>query len=358
MILLTSMTSTNVAKTARDSGFAAYLSKPVRRQDLARTLARTLGVAGGTSLSTDAVAPEHPGNRGHVLLVEDNLVNQEIGAAMLGALGFTMDIANNGLEAVAMFECKRYNAILMDCQMPELDGFGATKRIRELESAANQPATPVIALTANAMHGDRERCIAAGMDDYLAKPFGKPMLSAILARWTGGAALPPDAAERMTSTKGQALSESGTGKTAAISPDKEPEPPAEILDKAALAEIRTMQHQGATNLLSRVIDLYLADVPRLVEEMRSAIDKADAVLLARAAHTLKSSSLNVGARRSAALCKAIETRARAGNAGTESMIFDKLQSELAQVTAALRAEVSDVAEIAPSKLAPHHPGTA
>ena len=357
MILLTSMTSTNVAKVARDSGFAAYLSKPVRREELARTLARTLGVAGVATATTNAVAPALPGDRGLVLLVEDNLVNQEIGAAMLGTLGFAVHIANNGLEAVAMFECQRYDAILMDCQMPELDGFGATRKIRELESATNQPATPVIALTANAMQGDRERCIVAGMDDYLAKPFGKPKLATVLAQWTGVAALPPDAAESTTSTGGHGLAESGADKPKVDSLEQDPDPPSEILDKAALDGIRAMQRQGATNLLSRVIDLYLADVPRLVEEMQLAIEKADAVVLARAAHALRSSSTNVGARRSAALCKAIETHARAGNTGTENVIFEKLRSELAQATAALRAEVSEVAEIGPFNQTPHHPGT-
>ena len=185
MILLTSMTASNVALTAREAGFAAHLNKPLRREELYRTITRAVGVAAPVPAAGPEPALKVASNQGgHVLLVEDNLVNQDIGAAMLCALGLNADIANNGIEAVAMVGRKRYDLILMDCQMPEMDGFAATAEIRAREAAAaGSPRTPVIALTANAMQGDRERCLRAGMDDYLAKPFSKPQLAAMVACW-------------------------------------------------------------------------------------------------------------------------------------------------------------------------------
>ena len=198
LILLTSMTASNVALTAREAGFAAHLNKPLRREELYRMITRVVGVAAPVSVTGHQPAQEaESGADGQVLLVEDNLVNQDIGAAMLAALGLNADIANNGIEAVAMFGRKCYDLILMDCQMPEMDGFAATAEIRARELAAGSPRTPVIALTANAMQGDRERCLDAGMDDYLAKPFSKPQLAAMLACWIKQAPatpLPPAAA--------------------------------------------------------------------------------------------------------------------------------------------------------------------
>ena len=184
LILLTSMTASNVALTAREAGFAAHLNKPLRREELYRMITRVVGVAAPVSDTGHQPAQEaESGASGQVLLVEDNLVNQDIGAAMLCALGLNADVANNGIEAVAMFGRKRYDLILMDCQMPEMDGFAATAEIRAREAVAGAPRIPVIALTANAMQGDRERCLDAGMDDYLAKPFSKPQLAAMVAGW-------------------------------------------------------------------------------------------------------------------------------------------------------------------------------
>ncbi|MGZ8265805.1 MAG: ATP-binding response regulator, partial [Burkholderiales bacterium] len=131
------------------------------------------------SIAANVPAAEAAGAR--VLLVEDNGVNQQIGVAMLEALGCHVDVAANGLEALTLSERQRYDVILMDCQMPEMDGFEATAVIRARETAAGSSRTPIVALTANAMRGDRERCIAAGMDDYLAKPFKKHELAEKIA---------------------------------------------------------------------------------------------------------------------------------------------------------------------------------
>ena len=126
---------------------------------------------------------------GKVLLAEDNPVNQTVAVAMLKHLGLDVDVAANGVEAVERIGAEDYGVVLMDCQMPELDGFDATRRIREWELEALKRPTPIVALTANALSGDREACLAAGMDDYISKPFTAEELYSVLSLWlTGDAA--------------------------------------------------------------------------------------------------------------------------------------------------------------------------
>ena len=182
LIMLSSMGSPAETAAAREAGIAMWLSKPVRQRDLRRAVAEVLGVA-------PAVAPE-PAKRplqhlgAHVLLAEDNAVNQAVALAMLKGFGCEVEVAKDGREAVAAAYRKRFDLILMDCQMPEMDGFRATRVLRNLETAHEAVRRiPIIALTANALEGDRERCLAAGMDDYLAKPFKQAQLWAVLTRW-------------------------------------------------------------------------------------------------------------------------------------------------------------------------------
>ena len=168
-------------------GIDIWLDKPVRQSDLHDAIATILNRDAGQAL------PEEPrslrpgaelrfaGER--VLLVEDNLTTQQIGKAMLRQRGLEVVIASNGLEAVAALEREQYAIVLMDVQMPELDGFEATRRIRRLEAAEGRARTPIIALTAHALPADRQKCLDAGMDDYLVKPYSGASLSAIVARW-------------------------------------------------------------------------------------------------------------------------------------------------------------------------------
>jgi CheY-like chemotaxis protein len=164
---------------------AGCLNEPLRRAALLECL---VGEIDAEARSTHAAADtEASPLAGRVLLVEDNLVNQEIAAAMLRSLGCEVDIADTGLAALGAVEARSYDAILMDCHMPEMDGFEATAALRAREApSAGRPACarlPIVALTANAMDGDRERCLAAGMDAYLAKPFKKEELLAVLRTW-------------------------------------------------------------------------------------------------------------------------------------------------------------------------------
>jgi CheY-like chemotaxis protein len=160
------------------------LHKPVTPRRLADQIAALHGAR-----RVDAARTGHTGAALglHVLVAEDNVVNQKIALAMLGRLGCTAEVAVQGAAAVVAWESGAFDLVLMDCQMPVLDGFEATRQIRALEAAADRPRTPIIALTANALTGDREFCLAAGMDDHLGKPFTLAQIRAALERWTGDA---------------------------------------------------------------------------------------------------------------------------------------------------------------------------
>ena len=189
MIALSSVTDGSEAAALREAGTVECLSKPVHRVELLHAIARAMCVA-ATSLPASARSTrgEDPGVRAgaRVLLVEDNPVNQQVACAMLEDLGCMAEIAHDGREALERLANGRPHLVLMDCQMPELDGFEATRRFRATEAAGSR--LPIVALTANAMEGDRERCLAAGMDDYLSKPFSREQLATTLRRW-----LPADA---------------------------------------------------------------------------------------------------------------------------------------------------------------------
>ncbi|CUQ65793.1 Putative Histidine kinase (modular protein) [Candidatus Nitrospira inopinata] len=200
LVLLTSLGRRGDAKRAQEAGFSAYLTKPIRHAQLLDCLNLVLASAGSGKaglegepagiITTHVISEVRAAMRGHILLVEDNPVNQKVAVKMLEKLGCRVDVAGNGKEAVEAMERIRYTLVFMDCQMPEMDGFEATRVIRAREGADRH--TPIIAMTANAMAEDREQCLKAGMDDFVSKPVTAQVLTAILDRW-----LPNETAMRM-----------------------------------------------------------------------------------------------------------------------------------------------------------------
>jgi two-component system, sensor histidine kinase and response regulator len=190
MLLLSSLTTPDDPAEAREAGIEVHLCKPVRRAELQRAILQALGSVATSRVASRASTPRvesiSTGHRGRVLLAEDNPVNQEVAVAMLTRLGFQVDVADNGAVAVERMRSRSYDVVLMDCQMPQLDGFEATAVIRQLEAQSHARRCPIIAMTANTMEGDKERCLAAGMDDYLPKPFRRTMLMELLDQYVPG----------------------------------------------------------------------------------------------------------------------------------------------------------------------------
>ncbi|MBH0188699.1 MAG: PAS domain S-box protein [Nitrospira sp.] len=204
LILLTSLGRRGDAKAAQDAGIAAYLTKPIRQSQLYSCLSLVLANASPTVSGTahppaplitrHSLSEAQAQSRGHILVAEDNPINQKVAVKMIEKLGYRVDIAGNGREAVEALERIPYAVVLMDCQMPVLDGFQATTAIRRREAGGKR--TPIIAMTANAMQEDREQCLKAGMDDFISKPVASKALAETLNRWMPGDASLPESESR------------------------------------------------------------------------------------------------------------------------------------------------------------------
>ena len=258
--------------------------------------------------------------QGHILLAEDNPVNQQLAQAMLSSFGLTTRVARNGEEALVMAKEEAFALVMMDCNMPRMDGYLATQRWREYE--AQQGGTtrlPIIALTANAMEGDRQRCLAAGMDDYLAKPFTRNQLAQVLTRWL------PDREENETGTATEALSL------------EQPPPPAPASDKFSALNLSTLKQLSdldpgnQAGLVQQILNAYQEISAPLIEQMiLSVVEMADAETLRKAAHSLKSASANIGALKLSALLAEFETLGRKNQLEPARERLDRLSSEYNQ----------------------------
>jgi two-component system sensor histidine kinase/response regulator len=317
LLMLTSSGLDDSAAQATAVGIEVYLRKPVRQAELYACLGRLLGPAAPAAPPlARTVQPARFSAR--VLVAEDNPVNQEVASAMLEQLGCQAELVANGQQAIEAVACSRYALILMDCHMPVLDGFAATAAIRRQEQASGLPPVPIIALTANVVKGFREQCLAAGMDDYLSKPFEQAQLRALLAQW-----LPPGRVEPPVASG------------AATPPDPAVAVADPLLEPGPLAKIRALQRPGQPSLLGKIIGLYLASSPPLLQALREAVSQGDAVALTEAAHSLKSSSANLGATRLAALCKDLEQRGREQRLEGAEALLTEVDSHYGQVREAL-----------------------
>ncbi len=299
------------------------LTKPVRSARLKRSLT---ALAGGDAGDAARAGGPSPGSEKipqglRVLLAEDHPVNQEVARTMLEGLGCVVETAADGREALSALSRDRFDIILLDCQMPGMDGYTAVRTLREREARSPVGSrVPVVAVTAHAMEGDHQRCLDAGMDDYLCKPFGIEALASVLARWTGAGRADPG----------------------------EPSPPAgeavrplgeEILDRKVLATIEALQKGSDKDLLSRVVRLYLENAPAQMERLLACIREGDPEGTRKAAHSLKSSSGNIGAARFAALLREVEMAGEAGTLVPGSRWTTRLEEEYRWARSALEEEL-------------------
>lgn len=267
--------------------------------------------------STQQVTQVMPRHLAHarVLLAEDNPVNQEVARNMLALFGCEVEAVGDGLQAIEAMRRYAYDLVLMDCNMPNCDGYDATVEIRRLERSRGGRHAPIVAITANVMPGDRKRCLAAGMDDYLPKPLRQEDLKAVLERWLGAEKSSPDASHAPPST---GAAEPGT-----------------VIDPRALDSIRALQHPGGPDLVQRVTSIYLVDAPKLLRELGEAIGRSDGSGVRNVAHSLKSSSASVGASRLAELCREMEALGKGNLVAECERKLPALQKEYARVQEAL-----------------------
>ncbi len=238
-----------------------------------------------------------------ILLAEDNTVNRMVAEGMLSQFQCRIDMVENGEEAVRQFQETEYDLVFMDCQMPVMDGFEAVARIREVEAQrrGNTQRTPIVALTANALKGDRDRCISAGMDDYISKPFSVSDLEGALDRQLG-----VSRTSQIRALRAREVEDTAT--RVKVSLDEGP-----FVDNDVLEAIRKLTKTDGARLLVRIIDVFLDSSPRLVDDLYNALHERDTRAVATAAHALRSSCGSVGALRLAALSKSMETQSGQGS---------------------------------------------
>jgi len=354
LILLTSIGQDNDTETMHRHGISTYLVKPVRQSQLFNSITSVIAPSSvKCSPSTFAEVDKTKVAFGaRVLVVEDNVVNQKVALYMLEDLGCSVEVASNGREALEAISKTPFDLVLMDCQMPEMNGYEATQIIREKEiqqiKHRSEPGlsirrTPIIALTAYAMQGDHEQCLADGMDDYLSKPFNRDRLFAVLKRWLPSKSTTDipvhtiweDQTEQDQS-KACRLSDGGNGGSNLHGEG--------FLDRLShldhlnyetLASLRLRVREGQPSLLQQVIQLYMEDSPKLIETIRHSITLGDAAAMQGAAHSLKSTSGNLGAVMLAELCKELEAIGRAGTTDNAILLLPVLEDEYDRVCEAL-----------------------
>jgi signal transduction histidine kinase/CheY-like chemotaxis protein/HPt (histidine-containing phosphotransfer) domain-containing protein len=311
MVMLTKRENHDNESAAIDI-FAAILTKPVRRSQLLNCVTRAVstpaesidesGIHALPSVASHAFVPK-------ILLVEDNPVNCEVAAGMLETLGCSTRSVENGWLAIEVIGQEHYDAVLMDCHMPVMDGMTATAEIRRREQSSGGARVPIIALTANAMEGDRERCLAAGMDDFLSKPFTVQSLASLLRRWLAINVLPES--ERRDHAR------------------------VPLIDAGVLRNIASLARPA---LLNSMIQLYIEHSPALLRAIDDAVAGGQPTALSEALHTFRSSTANLGGVRLASLTRDCETGVRDGGVAAAIPLVPRIRREYQDFCAALLSE--------------------
>jgi two-component system sensor histidine kinase/response regulator len=315
LMLLTSLDRSGDMQRFADIGFSAYLTKPVRTRELLECLGKALArdanewaMRSQPIITRGTLIANEPKRQytGKVLLVEDNPINQRVARRFLERLGCEVHVVDDGAQAVAAYQSDRWSFILMDMQMPVMDGLEATRRIRALEGETGR--TPIVALTANAMMGQLERCLEAGMDDYLTKPLDISRLQDVMDRFIGG---------QMSATAHDGVAPSSACEDSVRS---------RVLDIAG----------DDAEFAAELIDTFVQGGVQILDEVRAAARSQDAAALARAVHKLKGASANLHITNLSLLALDVETRAKSGVASDWNSDATMIESELAKVNHSLR----------------------
>ncbi|MDN5697317.1 MAG: response regulator, partial [Rubrobacter sp.] len=324
MIMLTSMGLRGEGERARRAGIAAHLTKPVRQSDLYDALATVMGYRAPQreSLRREETASSS-GEGKSILLAEDNPVNQRVALRMLEKLGYSIDVAENGLKALEAIAKSHYDAVLMDCQMPEMDGYRATEELRRREQNEGLERLPVIALTANALRGDRERALEAGMDDYLTKPVKPAEIGAMLENWTTRMEAPPDTTVLPEARESSFTSAKETPRRSENGAEADP-----VLDSEVISGLRELKEAGGPGIIAEIIGMFVEDAQARLESLREALSSGEPEALEHAAHALKGASGNVGARRVSRVAAELQEMGASGDLSDAPAKVEALQGEL------------------------------
>ncbi|MDV6034801.1 MAG: response regulator [Phycisphaera sp. RhM] len=311
LVMISSAARPGDADRCRELGILRYMTKPVVQSELLETLLEVFGeqAAQDRATQSDSGEPAEPSAGLKILLAEDGLVNQRVAVGLLQMRGHHVTIANNGKEAVDAVRNDRYDVVLMDVQMPEMDGLEATVAIRELEKP-NGRHTPIIAMTAAAMKGDREKCLQVGMDGYISKPIDPEQLSSTL----------------------QQISPAESGPAAAVVAPATPPESTDVID----LEFAQTRIPGGAQGVKEVAQLLIDECPKMIHEIREGLANQDANQVRRGAHTLKGSADWFAAKRVVATAKRLETYAHDGDLGSASTVLPELEAEVRQLVDAVK----------------------
>jgi len=305
-----------------EAGFSGYLTKPARQSELFDCLAAVLSGVDPTRqaqpLVTRHTIREMRRGAVRILLAEDNITNQDVALGILEKLGLRADAVADGKEVLHALETLPYDLVLMDVQMPEMDGLEATRRIRDPHSLVLDHEIPIIAMTANAMQGDREKCLQAGMNDYVSKPIMPHVLAEALDKW-----LPRGTAASLKLTP----RDSTVGKT--------DNPPAVVFDRAGMMA-RLM---GDEALALKVIEGFLDDMPKQIETLKQCLNAGDKEGAVRQAHTIKGASAAVGGEAMRAVAYEMEKAGRTGDLHACGACVSNLDNQFARLRKALNGSI-------------------
>ena len=321
LVLFSSLGQRGDARQMQEIGFAAYLTKPARHWEILDCLSAVLG-------GTDVAKPSHPLVTRHtireirrgavrILLAEDNITNQQVAVGILKKLGLRADAVANGAEAIKALEDIPYDLVLMDVLMPEMDGLEATRWIRDTQSKVLNHQIPIIAMTANAMQGAREECLAAGMNDYVPKPISPQALAEALDKW-----LPMDTAAVMEQPAGK------PEQAASVSADLVATP---VFDRADM--MARLMDDG--DLARTVAEGFLEDIPRQIDLLRNCLEARDIPRAERQAHSIKGAAANVGGAAQSAVALEMEKAGKANNLEAITAFLPELETQFARLKEAM-----------------------
>jgi PAS domain S-box-containing protein len=364
LLMLTSLGQRGDAARLHKQGFAAYLVKPARQSELLSALTTVWAQrheTGSDLVTHHSIAQLRPSSHqvaqqlfdARVLLAEDNIVNQKIARMMLENLGCRVDVAANGHEAIEMLDAWRYDIVFMDCEMPEMDGFEATTTIRRRQNS--QQHIPIIAVTAKAISGDRERCLAVGMNDYIAKPVRQQDFRDALEKWgpaqnerpvvreIGEPASPAprvsaatqEIPEKSKVSRGEEspLPDDATREKASVTSA----PP--VLDAETIQRLRSLAEVTDALLLNQIVVAFISDTEERITALKQSGAAGDSEALRRTAHTLKGSSANIGALSMAELCQGLQALGECSSTEGALLLIEKLDDEFVRVRQALDLEL-------------------